>query len=169
VGCSIFTKWVGLGLDLGNLFIFITKKVRKMAKKSPKSLLPTKDVHCLVKQEKKFVPYKISPPFFFHGLEWPNTHRRRSHKSCFRVQGGQTFLLGQLKNKSEKTDKTYLSKRYIIWICMEELKPYHKINQELFFKVCFIGPLKCFGYTCGPPKDFYFFVYLCFVNTFNRV
>ncbi len=55
-------------------------------------------------RKKKFVPYKISPPFFFHGLEWPNTHRRRSHKSCFRVQGGQTFLLGQLKNRSEKTD-----------------------------------------------------------------
>jgi hypothetical protein len=51
---------------------------------------------------------------------------------------------------------------------MEQLKPYHKINQELFFTVCFIGPLKCLGYTCGPPKDFFVFC-LCFVNTFNRV
>jgi hypothetical protein len=56
---------------MGNLFIFISKKVRKMAKKSPKSLLPTKDVHCLIKQEKKFVPYKISPPFFFMGFNDP--------------------------------------------------------------------------------------------------
>jgi hypothetical protein len=105
------------------------------------------------------------PPFYFPGLEWPNTHRRTSHKSRFRIQGGRTFLLGKLKNSSEKMDKTYLSnwkplpsKRYIIWICMENLKPYHKINQELFFEVCFIGPLKCFGYTCGPPKDFFLVV-----------
>jgi hypothetical protein len=34
-----------------------------MAKKSPKSLLLTKDVHCLIKHEKKYVPYKISPLF----------------------------------------------------------------------------------------------------------
>jgi hypothetical protein len=51
---------------------------------------------------------------------------------------------------------------------MENLKPYHKMNQELFIEVCFIGPLKCFGYTCGPPKDLVL-VYLCFVNTFNMV
>jgi hypothetical protein len=56
---------------MGYLFIFITKKVRKMAKKSPKSLLPTKDVHCLVKQKKTSVPYKISPPVFFMGLNDP--------------------------------------------------------------------------------------------------
>jgi hypothetical protein len=43
---------------------------------------------------------------------------------------------------------------------MEQLKSSHKINQELFFKVCFIGPLKCFEYTCGPPKDFFFHVYV---------
>ena len=107
------------------------------------------------------------PPFYFPGLEWPNTHRRSSHKSRFRIHGGRTFLPGKLKNSSEKMDKTYLSnwkplpsKRYIIWICMEELKPYHKINQELFFKVCFIGPLKCFGYTCGPPKDLFFCLFM---------
>jgi hypothetical protein len=34
--------------------------------------------------------------------------------------------------------------------------------------VRFIRPFKCLGYRCGPPKDF-FFVYLCFVNTFKRV
>jgi hypothetical protein len=111
------------------------------------------------------------PPFYFPGLEWPNTHRRTSHKYLFRVQGGRTFLLGKLKNSSKKMDKTYLSnwkplplKRYIIWICNPKLKPYHKINQELFFKVCFIGPFKCFGYTCGPPKIFFLSVYVLLIH-----
>jgi hypothetical protein len=53
---------------MGNLFIFISKKAQNMAKKSPKSLLPTKDVHCLIKQEKKFMPHKISPLFFSWAL-----------------------------------------------------------------------------------------------------
>jgi hypothetical protein len=48
-----------------------------MAKKSPKSLLSTKDVHCLIKQEKKFVPYKISPFFFSWALmtQHPPVHQ----------------------------------------------------------------------------------------------
>jgi len=68
-------------------------------------------------------------------------------------------------------DKTYLSnwkslplKKYIIWICMEQLKLYHKINQELFFIVYFIGPLKCLGYTCGPPKDFFLYVHVLWID-----
>ncbi len=50
------------------------------------------------------------PPFYFPGLEWPNTHRRSSHKSRFRIQGGRTFLLGKLKNSSQKMDKTIFIK-----------------------------------------------------------
>ncbi len=46
---------------------------------------------------------------------------------------------------------------------MENLKPYHKMNQELFIEVCFIGPLKCFGYTCGPPKDFFWSIYVLYL------
>jgi hypothetical protein len=68
---------------------------------------------------------------------WPNARRCTSHKSCFRVQGGQTFLLGKLKNNSEKMDKTYLSnwkplpsKKYIIWICMEQLNWVHRKKKE---------------------------------------
>jgi hypothetical protein len=56
---------------VGNLFIFISIKAQKMAKKSPKSLLPTKDVHCLIKQEKQFMPHEISPLFFVLGFNDP--------------------------------------------------------------------------------------------------
>lgn len=98
VGCSIFTKWVGLGLDMGYLFIFITKKVRKMAKKSPKSLLPTKDVHCLVKQEKTFVPYKISPPSF--SWAWMTQHPP-AHKPQILFYGSRwtNFSPGEIKER----------------------------------------------------------------------
>jgi hypothetical protein len=33
--------------------------------------LPTKDVHCLIKQKKKIVPYKFFKPFIFLGVNDP--------------------------------------------------------------------------------------------------
>jgi len=45
-----------------------------------------------------------------------------------------------------------------------ELKLYHKINQGLFFTICCIRPFKCLGYTYGPPKDFFLFVYVLCIH-----
>jgi hypothetical protein len=108
------------------------------------------------------------PPFYFPGLEWPNTHRRSSHKSRFRVQGGRTFLSGKLKNSSEKMDKTYLSnwkplpsKRYIIW---RNLSRITKLIKNYFLKSALLDPSNVSNIHVDHPRIFFWSVYVLWIH-----
>jgi hypothetical protein len=115
------------------------------------------------------------PPFYFPGLEWPNTHRRSSHKSRFRIHGGRTFLPGKLKNSSQKMDKTILIKLktftikevYNMDLYGEPWAVSQNESRIIYWSLLYWTP-QMFRIYMWTTQGF-FLVYLCFVNTFNKV